>query len=54
VKEVVGVELPSPRDQIATKELSEFASQRAYVYRLIKHDTTAAPPSTLVGEGLHD
>ena len=54
VKEVVGVELPSPRDQIATKELSEFASQRAYVYRLIKHDTTAPDPSTLVGEGLHE
>ena len=52
VKEVVGVELPSPRDQIATKELPEFSHQRAYVYRLIKHDTTT-PPSTLVGEGLH-
>jgi len=54
VKEVVRVELPSPRDQIATKELPEFATQRAYVYRLIKHDTTAPAPSTLVGEGLHD
>jgi len=54
VKEVVGVELPSPRDQIATKELSEFASQRAYVYRLIKHDTTAPDPSTLVDAGLHE
>ncbi|HEX3291263.1 MAG TPA: ABC transporter ATP-binding protein, partial [Gaiella sp.] len=54
VKEVVGVELPAPRDQIATKELAEFAHQRAYVYRLIKHDTTAQPPSTLVGEGLHE
>ena len=52
VKEVVGVGLPSPRDQIATKELPEFAHQRAYVYRLVKHDTTT-PPSTLVGEGLH-
>ena len=36
VKEVVGVDLPSPRDQIATKELPEFAHLRAYVYRLIK------------------
>jgi NitT/TauT family transport system ATP-binding protein len=54
VKEVVGVELPSPRDQIATKELLEFASQRAYVYRLIKHDTTAPDPSTLVDAGLHE
>jgi NitT/TauT family transport system ATP-binding protein len=48
------VDLPSPRDQIATKELPEFAHQRGYVYRLIKHDTTAPPESTLVGEGLHD
>ena len=57
VKEIVGVDLPSPRDQIATKELSEFAHLRAYVYRLIKRDQ-AAPPvaetsSTLVGEGGH-
>ena len=54
VKEVVAVDLPSPRDQIATKELPEFAHQRGYVYRLIKHDTTAPPESTLVGEGRHD
>ena len=54
VKEVVAVDLPSPRDQIATKELSDFAHQRGYVYRLIKHDTTAPPQSTFVGEGLHD
>ena len=58
VKEIVGVELPSPRDQLATKELSEFAHLRAHVYRLIKRDQ-AAPPgadasSTLVGEGLLD
>ena len=55
VKELVGVGLPSPRDQIATKELPEFAHLRAYVYRLVKHDRTAPPvaeaPSTLVGEG---
>ena len=55
VKELVGVDLPSPRDQIATKELPEFAHLRAYVYRLVKHDRTAPPvaeaPSTLVGEG---
>src|SRR6476619_5143404 len=52
VKEVIPVPLPRPRDQIATKELPAFSHQRAYVYRLIKHDTTT-PPSTLVGEGLH-
>ena len=55
VKEIVGVELPSPRDQIATKELPDFAHLRAYVYRLIKRDHAAPPvaeaPETLVGEG---
>jgi NitT/TauT family transport system ATP-binding protein len=55
VKEIVGVELPSPRDQLETKELPEFAHLRAHVYRLIKRDQAAPPgadaPSTLVGEG---
>ncbi len=58
VKEVIGVELPSPRDQLETKELPEFAHLRAHVYRLIKRDQAAPPgadaPSTLVGEGLLD
>jgi NitT/TauT family transport system ATP-binding protein len=38
VKEVVAVGLPRPRDQIATKELSEFARLRGHVYRLIKRE----------------
>jgi NitT/TauT family transport system ATP-binding protein len=45
VKEVVNVSLPEPRDQIATKELQEFAELRAHVQRLIKRervDETAA------------
>jgi NitT/TauT family transport system ATP-binding protein len=58
VKEIVGVDLPSPRDQLETKELSEFAHLRAHVYRLIKRDQAASPDagtsSTLVGEGLID
>ncbi len=58
VKEIVGVDLPSPRDQLATKELPEFVHLRAYVYRLIKRDQAAPPvaeaPSTLVGDGFHD
>jgi NitT/TauT family transport system ATP-binding protein len=41
VKEIVAVELPSPRDQIATKELPEFMHLRAHVYRLIKRDQRA-------------
>ncbi|MFL5969740.1 MAG: ABC transporter ATP-binding protein, partial [Gaiellaceae bacterium] len=38
VKEIVSVGLPRPRDQIATKELPEFARLRAHVYRLIKRE----------------
>ena len=38
VKEIVDVELPRPRDQIATKELLEFAHLRAHLYRLIKRE----------------
>ena len=44
VKETVPVGLPRPRDQIATKELPEFAHQRAHVYRLIKREQTTAEP----------
>jgi NitT/TauT family transport system ATP-binding protein len=38
VKELVPVALPRPRDQIATKELAEFAHLRGHVYRLIKRE----------------
>jgi NitT/TauT family transport system ATP-binding protein len=44
VKEIVSVGLPRPRDQIATKELPEFAQLRAHVYRLIKREQSAAEP----------
>jgi NitT/TauT family transport system ATP-binding protein len=55
VKEIVPVDLPVPRDQLATKELPEFTQLRAHVYRLIKRElapTTAPsePQPTLVGE----
>jgi NitT/TauT family transport system ATP-binding protein len=43
VKEIVGVDLPRPRDQLATKELSEFVNLRAHVYRLIKREQDAVP-----------
>jgi len=43
VKEIVGVPLPRPRDQIATKELPEFAQLRAHVYRLVKREQAASP-----------
>jgi NitT/TauT family transport system ATP-binding protein len=45
VKEIVGVQLPRPRDQISTKELPEFAHLRAHVYRLIKREQEASPES---------
>jgi NitT/TauT family transport system ATP-binding protein len=52
VKEIVGVDLPRPRDQIATKELPEFAHLRGHVYRLIKREQEASPeaeaPQSLV------
>jgi NitT/TauT family transport system ATP-binding protein len=38
VEEIIGVTLPFPRDQIATKELPEFAHLRGHVYRLIKRE----------------
>jgi NitT/TauT family transport system ATP-binding protein len=50
VKEIIPVELPSPRDQIATKELPEFAHLRAHVYRLIKREQAAEPEAVLAEE----
>jgi NitT/TauT family transport system ATP-binding protein len=38
VKEIVQVDLPRPRDQIATKERAEFTHLRAHVYRQIKRE----------------
>jgi NitT/TauT family transport system ATP-binding protein len=43
VKEIVPVGLPRPRDQLATKELPDFAHLRAHVYRLIKREQAASP-----------
>jgi len=36
VKELVSISLPSPRDQIATKALTEFVDLRTHVQRLIR------------------
>jgi NitT/TauT family transport system ATP-binding protein len=44
VKEVLPVELPSPRDQIATKELPEFTHLRGHVYRLIRREQVDVHP----------
>jgi NitT/TauT family transport system ATP-binding protein len=43
VKELIDVDLPFPRDQIATKELPEFAHLRGHVYRLIKREQVEPP-----------
>jgi NitT/TauT family transport system ATP-binding protein len=50
VKEIIPVDLPFPRDQIATKELPEFAHLRAHVYRLIKREQAAEPEAVLADE----
>jgi len=44
VKEILGVDLPRPRDQVETKELPEFARLRAHVYRLIKREEARVAP----------
>ena len=36
VQEELEVDLPSPRDQVETKELPEFARLRGHVYRSIR------------------
>jgi NitT/TauT family transport system ATP-binding protein len=41
VKETVPIGLPRPRDQIATKELPEFAHLRAQIFASIKAESTA-------------
>jgi NitT/TauT family transport system ATP-binding protein len=41
VKEILPVALPRPRDQVATRELPQFARLRARVYRQIKREQTA-------------
>jgi len=38
VKEIIPVDLPSPRDQIETRRLETFAQLREHVYRLIKRE----------------
>ena len=48
VEEIIPVDLPFPRDQIATKELPAFAHLRAHVYRLIKREQKAAAEVVLV------
>jgi NitT/TauT family transport system ATP-binding protein len=42
VREVLDVGLPQPRDQVATKELPEFAQLRAHVWRTIKRPDEAS------------
>jgi NitT/TauT family transport system ATP-binding protein len=42
VREVLEVGLPHPRDQVATKELPEFAQLRAHVWRTIKRPDEAS------------
>jgi NitT/TauT family transport system ATP-binding protein len=41
VYEILDIDLPSPRDQVMTKELPEFAHLRAHVWRSIKRPGAA-------------
>jgi NitT/TauT family transport system ATP-binding protein len=50
VQETQNVDLPSPRDQIETKEHPEFARLRAHVYRSIKRKQTSAEPERAAEE----
>lgn len=45
-KETITVDLPRPRDQIATKELPEFAHLRARVFASIKAESSRRPAAT--------
>jgi NitT/TauT family transport system ATP-binding protein len=46
VKEIVTVDLPVPRDQIATKELPEFTQLRGHVHRLIRRERLESPAAS--------
>ena len=41
----VAIELPRPRDQIATKALPQFVAKRSSIARLIRRPAADAPPS---------
>jgi NitT/TauT family transport system ATP-binding protein len=43
VKEVVPVDLPRPRDQVATKALPEFTRLRSHVFQLIRGERVQEP-----------
>jgi NitT/TauT family transport system ATP-binding protein len=49
VKEIIDVDLPFPRDQIATKELPEFTHLRGHVYRLIRREQVESGEEELAG-----
>ena len=49
VKEIVDGRSPRDRDQIATKELPEFAHLRAHVYRLIKREPSGSQDEAATG-----
>jgi NitT/TauT family transport system ATP-binding protein len=55
VKELIPVDLPRPRDQIATKELPEFARLRARVFASIKAESasTDRPAAEQTGSNTH-
>ena len=49
MQEELAVDLPSPRDQVTTKELPEFTRLRGHVYRSIRGEGAAAAPAEPAG-----
>jgi len=43
ITEIVGVDLPRPRDQVLTREHPEFTALRGHVFRLIRQDRFGRP-----------
>jgi len=52
VLEIVDVDLPSPRDQLATKELPAFIKLRSHVYRLIRRPDAVESISDSVADSV--
>jgi NitT/TauT family transport system ATP-binding protein len=50
VQETLDVDLPEKRDQLETKEMSEFAQLCAHIYRSIKREQTSAEPERAPAE----
>jgi NitT/TauT family transport system ATP-binding protein len=46
VLDLIAIDIPRPRDQIATKALPQFVAKRSAIARLIRRPTAGDPPSS--------